>query len=94
MSPFELKMAAGTNEITCPFKYINNLCVLEHSSNQVNVTLTCLADECKFNIVFSQRNIANVGDKLDYRKKLAVPGEIFKIAERKFNSILEIYAER
>jgi hypothetical protein len=74
LSPFQLKIEAGGKETTCSFKYINNLCVLDHASNQVNATLTCLAEECKFSIVFSQRNIAHVGSKLDYRKKLAVPG--------------------
>ncbi len=92
LSPFSVKIEGGGKEAICSFKYSNNLCVLEHASNQVNATLTCLAEECKFSIVFSQRNIAYINDKLDYRKKLTIPGEIFKIDHRKFNSILEISA--
>jgi hypothetical protein len=67
---------------------------LQHSSNEINATISCLDVECKFSIVFSQRTVVSVNDDLDFKKKIADPGEIFRINKRRFNTILEIYSER
>lgn len=78
----------------CHFKYAHNLCVLDKPAKDVSVAITCLENRCQASIVFSQRTLVHIGEDSDYKRKLAVPGEIYQLSARKFNSVLEVYSEK
>lgn len=67
---------------------------MEAPTKEITVNVKCMVEKCKEEIVFSQRTVIGTGNEATFRRRLIIPGEIYKMEKRKYNSILEIYAER
>ena len=47
---------------------------MEAPSKETTVNVKCLSDDCKEDIVFSQRTVVGTGHEPIFRRRLIVPG--------------------
>lgn len=68
--------------------------MLERSTDQVKAEVRCLSNECKVELVLSQRVLYRLeGSEAFKTKAMTIPGEIYKVNKQQFNSILEVFSE-